>query len=108
MPAIGRDLDRQLRAIGWGLFFLWIGLALLGGVGWGIGLLGVGVIIVGEQLARKYFHLRSDSFWAAIGVLFVVGGLWELFGIQVGLGPILCILVGIALLFSPLLARRRA
>jgi len=108
MPAIGRVLDRQLRAIGWGLFFIWMGLALLMDVGWGAGLLGAGIIIVGEQLARQYFHLKRYSFWTAIGVLFLLGGLWELFGIRVGLGPILCILVGIAFLFSPLLASRRA
>lgn len=47
------DLDRKLDAVGWGLFFVWIGVALLLEVGWGIGLLGVGIITLGGQAGRR-------------------------------------------------------
>lgn len=42
-----KELHRKLDAVGWGLFFIWIGIALLTDVGWGIGLIGVGVLILG-------------------------------------------------------------
>jgi hypothetical protein len=49
-----KKLNRKLDAIGWGLFFIWIGIAVLADVGWGIGLIGVGVIILGGLAAREY------------------------------------------------------
>ncbi len=49
----GRFLIKKLDAIGWGLFFIWKGAALIADVGWGVGLLGVGIITLGAQAARK-------------------------------------------------------
>jgi hypothetical protein len=49
-----RKLHRQLDAIGWGLFFIWIGIAILTGLGWGAGLIGVGVIILVKLLVREH------------------------------------------------------
>lgn len=54
-----RKLHRQLDAIGWGLFFIWVGIAILTGLGWGFGLIGVGVIILVKLLARE--HLLPGS-----------------------------------------------
>jgi hypothetical protein len=53
-----KKLDRKLDAVGWGLFFIWIGVAVLADVGWGVGLIGVGLIILGALVAREYL---SDS-----------------------------------------------
>lgn len=100
-------LHKKLDAAGWGLFFIWIGIALFAHVGWGAGLLGVGIIILGTQVARKYFGLKLEGFWFAVGSLFVLGGVWELFHVRLELGPILCIVAGVALLVSVLLARAR-
>ena len=47
-------LERKLDAVGWGLFFIWIGIAILADVGWGVGLIGVGTIILGSLVAREY------------------------------------------------------
>ena len=95
----------KLDAIGWGLFFIWIGIALLANLGWGIGLLGVGILILGGQMARKYMALRFETFWALVGALFVIGGVWELLSVRVSLIPILCIVAGIALLVSALVGK---
>jgi hypothetical protein len=97
-----RILDRKFDAAAWGLFFVWVGVALLANLSWGTALVGVGVIILGAQLARTYFALGLERFWLVAGILFVLGGAWELFRVQVGLVPILCIVVGIALLVSAL------
>ena len=56
--ARGKKLDRKLDAVGWGLFFIWIGVAVLTDVGWGVGLIGVGFIILGALVARECL---SDS-----------------------------------------------
>jgi hypothetical protein len=53
-----KRLDRKLDALGWGLFFIWMGIAVLADVGWGVGFLGLGLIILGSLGAREYL---SDS-----------------------------------------------
>ena len=90
----------KLDAAAWGLFFVWVGVALIAHIGWGLGLLGVGVITLGGQLARKYFSLTVERFWVVVGLLFVLGGVWELLGLQFSLVPILLIVSGVALLLS--------
>jgi hypothetical protein len=102
-----RVLNRKLEAAGWGLFFIWMGIALFGHIGWGAGLLGVGIITLGAQAARKYFDLKLEGFWVAVGFLFVVGGICKLFNVHLGLVPILCIVAGIALLVSIFVGRAR-
>ena len=94
------ELSKKLDAIGWGLFFVWIGFALLLDVGWGIGLLGVGIITLGEQAARRYFGIGLDGFWVVVGLLFLVGGMWELAEIQFSMVPFLLIVAGAAVLAS--------
>jgi hypothetical protein len=73
------ELTRKLDAVGWGLFFIWMGIALLAHVGWGVGLLGVGIIILGGQAARRYYILKLEGFGVAVGLFFFLGGIWDLF-----------------------------
>jgi len=54
-----KRLARRLDSLGWGLFFIWIGVAFLANVGWGVGCIGVGLIILGGLVAREYL-LSSD------------------------------------------------
>ncbi len=90
----------RLDAAAWGLFFVWVGIALIANIGWGLGLLGVGVIALGGQLARKNFGLAVEGFWVVVGLLFVLGGVWELLSIQFSLVPLVLIVAGAALLLS--------
>jgi hypothetical protein len=92
----------KLDAAAWGLFFIWVGVALIANVGWGSGLLGVGAIILVGQMARKHFGLATEGFGVAAGLLFVLGGVWELLGVQFSLAPIVLIVAGVALLLSAL------
>ena len=102
-----RALAGKLDAVGWGLFFTWLGIAFLADVGWGWGLLGVGVIALSEQAARRYFGLSVQGFGLVTGVVFIAWGLWEL--LAIGLGgaflPILLILIGIGIVASALLQK---
>lgn len=101
-----RDPAKKLDAAGWGLFFIWVGIAFLVNLDVGVGLLGVGIITLGGQAARKYLNLKLEGFWVVVGLLFVVGGLWELFEAKVGLVPILLIVAGLALLVSAVRGKR--
>jgi hypothetical protein len=98
--ATKKGMGKRLDAAGWGLFFIWAGVSLLMDLGWGVGLIGVAAIILLGQAARLHFGLRLEKFWVAVGVLFFLGGIWELFQVQVGLVPILLIVAGGGLLLS--------
>ena len=107
MGAMGdqRDALKKVEGFAWGLFFVWIGVVLLAELGWGIGLLGVGILVLGGQVARKKIALRFEMFWLVIGAFFLLGGIWALLDIRVGLMPIVSILAGIALLVSALVGK---
>lgn len=108
MPGTDRRIAHsRLSAAGWGLLFVWVGLALLLDVGWGYGLIGVGAIILGFEIAHMAIGAyRFDWFSTVCGLVFLLGGVWVLFSIQVGLVPILAIVAGIALLASAATSRR--
>ena len=63
-------------------------------------MLGVAVITLGEQVARKLLGLNFEGFWLVVGLLFALGGVWELLQVQASLVPVLLIIVGLALLAS--------
>ena len=100
------SIARRVDAAGWGLFFIWGGVALLAHLGWGLGLLGVGAITAGVQLVRKYFGLAVEPFWVVVGLLFVIGGTAEFANFQFNLLPVVLIMGGFALVLSAL--RRQA
>lgn len=92
------DRASLFDALGWGLFFIWVGVAWLMGLGFGYGLLGLAVLTLGMQAARWVFNVKVEGFWVVVGLGFFVGGFWELWDIETPLTPIVLIAVGIALL----------
>lgn len=98
---------KKVEVAGWGLFFIWVGIALLTDIGWGVGLIGVAAIILGGQVARKLSGLAVEGFWLVCGVLFLVGGLWETWQVHISLVPILFLVAGAALLASLVFKPRR-
>lgn len=94
------ELVTKMTLAGWGLFFIWIGVALLIDIGIGIGLLGVGIITLIMQVIRKFIDLSLEWFWIVVGLLFVVSGVWELIETELPLVPILLIVVGVLLFFA--------
>jgi hypothetical protein len=101
----GHTTAHKLDVFAWSFFFIWIGVALLSNLGWGMGLLGVGIIILGKQATRKYVALGFEAFGVVCGVLFVLGGIWELFTVRISLVPVVCIAAGVALLLSALFGK---
>jgi hypothetical protein len=104
-PPGTKDLSDKLEAIGWGLFLVWVGVAFLADMGWGWGLLGIAIIILGEAAVRWRLDLKIGGFWIACGLVFLLGGLWELFRIPWPLVPVLIILCGLAVLWGVLSGR---
>ncbi len=95
-----RKFADKLSTIGWSLFLIWVGIALLMKLDSSIVLLGIGVITLLVQGARKCFNLKLEGFWVVIGLLFVIGSLWEIYKPNLPLVPVLLIVLGAALLFS--------
>lgn len=104
-PRERRDGLKRITTIGWGLFFIWLGLVLLIKAGSGLILLGVGLISLGMQVARKYSGFDTDGFWVVVGILFVIVGIWEMFDIKMPLMSVFLIVVGGAFLVSALKRR---
>jgi hypothetical protein len=82
------DADRasvaKFDATGWGLFFLWVGIALVAQVGWGIALLGTGLISLGIQFARWRSGVSVDRWGTGFGLCLSVAGLVEWLDVPVG------------------------
>ena len=99
---------RQLDAASWGLFTIWIGIALLIDVGWGWGLLGVAAIILGGGVIRWFKGLPIQGFWVAIGLILLVCALWELFGVSWPLIPVLIKFIRVSGQLSSMLHAKEA
>ncbi len=91
---------RQLDAIAWSLFLIWIGFAVLAKIGWPWSLLGVSAIILGTQALLWMQTKTVDSFAIACGLVFLAGGGWELLGLTWPLAPVLLILLGAGMLLN--------
>lgn len=59
--AVQRKRHREIDAIRWGVFFIWIGVAVLADLGWGVGLIGIGLIILAGFAARTHLTTRAAS-----------------------------------------------
>lgn len=99
-------LDDKLDLIGWGLFLIWIGIAFWLDVGIAIGLIGVGVITLGEQLTRKLLGLHAEGFWITIGLLMLLGGVWQVFDVNMPLGSGILVLLGVIMVVTALIGKR--
>jgi len=93
-----KAIASRLDTIGWGAFFIWVGIAFLFDLGFGIGILGVGVITLLEQAARVYYKIKLEMFWLVAGLVFLLSGLWDLFEPDLPFLPILLIIAGLVML----------
>lgn len=93
---------KRITTIGWGLFFIWLGVVLMFNVGTGLILIGVGIISLGIQVARRYIGLDSDGFWILVAIIFIIVGVWELLDVSLPLMSVFLVVIGVAFLVSAL------
>ncbi len=103
-------LNKRLETIAWGFFLVMIGgFALipkdLVHAGWWS--IGVGAIMLGLNAARYLNHLRMSGFTTVLGLLSVIGGVVQLFGVQNVEGAFLLIILGAYFIIKPWLEERR-
>ena len=80
-----RTLDKQLDAIGWGLFFIIIGVLWLlpeGTVPEDTWLIGMGAIIFSVNSIRYLYGIRIQGFWTVIGILALTFGVSGVFSLD--------------------------
>jgi hypothetical protein len=95
-------LAKRVETAGWGLFILWIGIAILADLGWGLGVLGAGVLAIAEQLLRKSLRLPVEGFWVVVGFMAVAVGIWLIYGATFSLLGLILILAGAGLVMVSL------
>jgi hypothetical protein len=96
-------LNKKLETVFWGLFLIMLG-------GWtfipsetvpkGLWNIGVGLLFLGLNAARYFSGLRMSGFTTFLGILSVLGGIGELFGLDLG-GAVFLIVLGAYLILKP-------
>lgn len=93
-----RKLNKRLETVSWGLFLIMLGgFAMLRGVPEGTWLVGAGTIMLGLNATRLLLGIRASWFTVVIGTIALVAGLGSVLGIDIPVGPVLIILIGLAI-----------
>jgi presenilin-like A22 family membrane protease len=94
-----QELNRRLETVSWGLFLIMLGgFALLKGVPEGTWLIGAGVIMLGLNAVRLLVGIRASWFTITLGTIALLSGLGSVLGIDIPVGPVLIVLIGLAII----------
>jgi hypothetical protein len=103
MTPARRDLNQRLETISWGLFLIMLGgFALLKSVPEGTWLIGAGVIMLGLNAVRLVLGIRVSWFTVIVGTVALLSGLGSVSGVNIPVGPLLIILIGLAIIVRAL------
>jgi hypothetical protein len=103
MTPARRDLNQRLETISWGLFLIMLGgFALLKSVPEGTWLIGAGVIMLGLNAVRLALGIRVSWFTVIVGTVALLSGLGSVSGVNIPVGPLLIILIGLAIIVRAL------
>lgn len=108
MPEAARkqDLNKRLETVGWGLFLIMLGgFALVKGVPEGTWLIGAGLIMLGLNATRLLLGIRVSWFTLILGTIALLSGLSSVLGVDIPVGPLLIILIGLAIIVRALQPR---
>jgi hypothetical protein len=105
-------LNKRLETIGWGCF-----LVMLGGfmfvpheqIAKGVWSIGVGVIMLGLNVARYFYKIKLSGSTTFLGVISLIGGVMQLFGMPTLEGAIVLIVLvlGGYLILKPWFEKRQ-
>jgi cytosine/uracil/thiamine/allantoin permease len=103
MTPAKHELNRRLESISWGLFLIMLGgFALLKSVPEGTWLVGAGVIMLGLNGLRLLFGIRIGWTTVILGTVALLSGLGSVYGVSIPVGPLLVILIGLAIILRAL------
>ena len=103
-------LNKRLEGAAWGFFlvmlggFMFVPDEIIKGGWWSIG---VGLIFLGLNAARYFNGLRMSGFTTVLGILSIIGGILDLFGMQGVNGAVLVIVLGAYLILKPYIEKRQ-
>ena len=117
-PAIIQDpekvaLNKRLVLIGWGFFLIFlVGFIvafifgyhdLVNNIFWSIGIwsIGVGVILLGLNVTRYFYKIKMSGFTTILGILALISGFAQLFGLVAYEWVFLLILLAAYLILRP-------
>jgi len=103
-------LNKNLERIAWGCFLIMIGGFMFvpnNQVPEGLWSIGVGGIMLGLNAARYFNQIKMSGFTTVLGILSVVGGLVQFFGVRNVEGAFLLIILGAYLVLKPWFDKRR-
>jgi hypothetical protein len=103
-------LERRFEDIGWGVLLVAIGTIWLVPeklVPHGSWLIAAGLILLGLNAARFFRGIRMSGFSLVAGILALIAGFGEFFGVGLPLFPIALIVIGLCSLVKPLLEKDR-
>ena len=103
-------LNKRLETMAWGLFlvmlggFMFVPQEIIRGGWWSIG---VGLIFLGLNAARYFNGLRMSGFTTFLGILSIIGGIFDLLGMESVNGAVLLIVLGGYLILKPYFDKRQ-
>ena len=103
-------LNKRLETMAWGLFlvmlggFMFVPHEIVRGGWWSIG---VGLIFLGLNAARYFNGLRMSGFTTFLGILSIIGGIFDLVGMESVNGAVLLIVLGGYLILKPYFDKRQ-
>ncbi len=103
MTPAKHELNRRLESISWGLFLIMLGgFALLKSVPEGTWLVGAGIIMLGLNALRLLLGIRIGWTTVILGTVALLSGLGSVYGVSIPVGPLLVILIGLAIILRAL------
>ena len=81
------------------------GFALVKGVPEGTWLIGAGLIMLGLNAVRLMVGIRASWFTLIVGTIALLSGLGSVLGIDIPVGPLLIVLIGLAIIVRALQPR---
>jgi hypothetical protein len=98
MDKTSRDLDSQIDAIGWGLFFLMSGVVLLvPDLPDGSWLTGLGALFLGLSIVRRWIGLPVSGFGVVVGIVAIAAGASTIAGVSLPVFALLLVGCGLVL-----------
>jgi len=102
------SLNQRLESFSWAVFLIMIGCLWLvpkGTVPGSAWLFGAGAIMIGLNVVRLAVGIRPSGFTLVIGALAIASGVYQVYGVELPIIPILVILAGVGIILKLLLCK---